>query len=438
MRTIYLDVSDTVRMRLNSGIQRVVRRIVTEGEAIAHEFGVQVVPVVLLGDRIVRLNPAGSDVLHTPEEPIVGLGVNELVKGYSGLKGFLKSFPGPYRYIRRKALERRHFGALIGTTVRPAAGDSVVLLDAFWNVDTSVSTAKRMRRRRIATVGVIYDMIPVTNPEMFDGELAGLYAARLTELITLGIRFIAISQDAARKALDYARPHGYVGDIGTFYLGFDLPGAKATPAPAADAWPAPLWAGSGPLHLMVGTVEPRKGIDVAVDAMDRLWAAGHNHRLLVIGRVGWLADELLKRVREHPQFGRRLFMVHGADDAMLAQAYQRADDCLVASRSEGFGLPLVEALSVGLPVIASDIDVFREIAPDVPLFFRSGDGQDLARVLLQMQAERAERRAMAQAFHWIDWRESARQFLRGVIALADEPAATAAGKVRPPMTGAPT
>ena len=286
MRTIYLDVSDTVRMRLNTGIQRVVRRIVAEGAAVADEFGVAIVPVILTGESIRLLNPVGVDTFNTPVEPVLGLGVNELVKGYSGLKNFLKRFKGPYDYIRRRAVIRRNFGHLVGAAVRPGPGDCVVLLDAFWNLDSAVTVARRARGR-FPIVGVIYDMIPVTNPELFHGDLPALFASRLTELVTLGVRFIAISQDAAAKALDYARPRGYAGDVGTFYLGFDLPGAKTTARPADDAWPEALWDGQGPVHVMVGTVEPRKGIDVAVDAMEVLWAAGRTDKLLIIGRVGW-------------------------------------------------------------------------------------------------------------------------------------------------------
>lgn len=415
MRKIYLDVTDTVQLGLNTGIQRVVRRIVQEGAAVGHEFEVELIPVISLGERIVTLNESGNHALHTPKKEVFGLGTNELISGYKGLKDFLKAFPGPYQFVRRKLSERRNFGGLIGpaiTTFEP--GDCLVLLDAFWNPNSAIMIAGRMTRRRVPTICVIYDMIPVTNPEMFDNNLPELFATRLAALVKLGVKFVAISNDAGRKALEYANRYGYQGKINTFYLGFDVPANK----PSADddaAWPDGLWSGSGPVHLMVGTIEPRKGHDVALDATERLWAEGRDDRLLIIGRIGWLADDLLDRVRKHPEYGRRLFMVHGANDAMLSQAYRQATDCIVASRSEGFGLPLVEALACSLPVMASDIDVFREIAPDTALFFRSGDGADLARAMRQMADERDVRQQAAQAFEWIDWRESARQFIRGVL-----------------------
>jgi glycosyltransferase involved in cell wall biosynthesis len=67
-------------------------------------------------------------------------------------------------------------------------------------------------------------------------------------------------------------------------------------------------------------------------------------------------------LRDHAESGRRLFVIEDPDDDELAALYRGCAGMLLASRGEGFGLPLIEAAQFGAPVIASDIPVFREIA----------------------------------------------------------------------------
>ena len=83
---------------------------------------------------------------------------------------------------------------------------------------------------------------------------------------------------------------------------------------------------------------------------------------MMFGRPGWRLDRLARRIRKHPQFGQRLIWFETGSDAELDYAYRHASALIFASRCEGFGLLLVLAMHYGLPVIASDIPVFREIA----------------------------------------------------------------------------
>lgn len=113
---------------------------------------------------------------------------------------------------------------------------------------------------------------------------------------------------------------------------------------------------------MVGTIEPRKGHRVALDALDLLWQRGIDVRLTIVGKLGWNARKFVERLQVHPEWNVRLFWDSQATDDQL-QGYYADADCLIASSfAEGFGLPIVEAGHFGKPVIASDIPVFREVA----------------------------------------------------------------------------
>jgi glycosyltransferase involved in cell wall biosynthesis len=98
-------------------------------------------------------------------------------------------------------------------------------------------------------------------------------------------------------------------------IGYIQLGADFTDGPADDAWITPD--GEDPLFLMVGTIEPRKGHALVLDAFDRHWAAGGKGRLLLIGKAGWNTRLLELRLRHHPQLGKRLLLYTNVSDAQL-------------------------------------------------------------------------------------------------------------------------
>ena len=119
---------------------------------------------------------------------------------------------------------------------------------------------------------------------------------------------------------------------------------------------------NGPSFLTVGTIEPRKGHAQVLAAFERLWDSGHDLRLVIVGRPGWLVEELLEKLRHHPKLGSLLFWLEDVSDADLERIYGACSCLIAASEGEGFGLPLIEAAQHKLPILARDIPVFREIA----------------------------------------------------------------------------
>ncbi len=125
--------------------------------------------------------------------------------------------------------------------------------------------------------------------------------------------------------------------------------------------------------LHVGTLEPRKNVPLLLDAWRLLRAAAGRGEgpepppLVLAGGFGWRADELRRRVARAVAEG---WLVHlgYVRPLELAALYEAADAAVLPSLYEGFGLPLLEALAAGLPVVASDIPVHREVAGDAALY----------------------------------------------------------------------
>lgn len=145
-----------------------------------------------------------------------------------------------------------------------------------------------------------------------------------------------------------------------------------------------------PTILMVGTVEPRKAYGAALDAMEWIWRqpAGQAVRLIIVGRHGWRSDDLEERLTHHPEMGKRLFRFDDVSDEYLNALYHRSSGLLMASYAEGFGLPILEALQSGLPVLARDIPVFRELERAGITYFMNDDAPSLGTVILQWLEQR--------------------------------------------------
>jgi glycosyltransferase involved in cell wall biosynthesis len=167
-------------------------------------------------------------------------------------------------------------------------------------------------------------------------------------------------------------------------------GADATGWDAADGLAdfeaARLLGPKRPIELLhVGSTIPRKRIDVLLDVVAAVRKVRPDTRLVRVG--GPFTAEQRIRVREL-DLADATVVLPFVDRATLAAVYRRAVVALLPSEREGFGLPLVEALACGTPVVASDIPVLREVGADAAEYRPVGDVDAWTRAILQLIAER--------------------------------------------------
>jgi glycosyltransferase involved in cell wall biosynthesis len=125
---------------------------------------------------------------------------------------------------------------------------------------------------------------------------------------------------------------------------------------------------NGVTLLMVGTLEPRKGHLCVLDAFEHILNTADVNLVLVGGR-GWKSAQLLDRIEYHPQYNKKLFLYIDLSDESLCKLYDSSTGLIAASYGEGFGLPIIEAARHGIPVLARDIPVFREVGGDQISYF---------------------------------------------------------------------
>ncbi len=186
-----------------------------------------------------------------------------------------------------------------------------------------------------------------------------------------------------------------------------LPGA-AHPScrPLAAEETAPVLARHGlrrPYVLTVGTLEPRKNLPTLLEAWDRLGAPAEGLELVVVGGRGWRDAELVNALAERRPLGRVRWLGYVSEPDLVA-LYAAARLFVYPSRHEGFGLPVLEAMACGAPVVASDVAALREVAGDAATFAPPGDAGALAAamagVLAGPNGARGAGLARARAFSW--------------------------------------
>lgn len=132
-----------------------------------------------------------------------------------------------------------------------------------------------------------------------------------------------------------------------------------------------------PSVLIVGTVEPRKNHLAVLRAMRIVRERIRDAELTIVGRAGWRSDEIVEAIQRAEREGWARWLP-AADDAELARAYVGAAVVVYPSWYEGFGLPVLEAMSYGIPVVTSDIPALREAAGDAALFANPADAEEIA------------------------------------------------------------
>jgi glycosyltransferase involved in cell wall biosynthesis len=166
--------------------------------------------------------------------------------------------------------------------------------------------------------------------------------------------------------------------------------------------------------LAVGSLEPRKDYNTLLDALEQYWHRSEQRRPLVIaGGVGWNCKRTRERIEEMKHRGLVHFLGY-VSEGTLNRLYREAFALIFPSRYEGFGLPIVEAMSQGCPVITRKNTSLEEVGGSAAFYF-SGTSEELAHLMLEIENRPAlylERSglALAQARKF-DWNATAKKVL---------------------------
>ncbi len=217
----------------------------------------------------------------------------------------------------------------------------------------------------VRTVVTVHDLVFLQYPQTLTRAKRIYYKPIFTRSLRLAERVITPSETVRKQVIEtFSVPAGAVVAtplaVGSEFMNLQFDAKSQQKIAKYGVRP--------PYLLAVGTLEPRKNLMLLLQAYDLLRKnANLPHQLVIIGKQGWQnvqQTELAKRWRE----SRGIVFTGYVDQQDLPHLYARAESFLFPSLYEGFGFPLLEALAVGAPVLASDIPVHREVCGDAALF----------------------------------------------------------------------
>ncbi|RMH05280.1 MAG: glycosyltransferase family 1 protein [Planctomycetota bacterium] len=163
----------------------------------------------------------------------------------------------------------------------------------------------------------------------------------------------------------------------------------------------------GDRFLFLGSVEPKKNLPVLLEALALAAERGLRTGLDVAGRAGWGSRDVRRAAERHPVLAERVRFLGFVPDAALPGLVAGALALVLPSRYEGFGMPVLEAMAAGTPVLCSDRGALPEVAGGAARLFDADDAEGLADLLLRIEEDRELRAdlraaglARSAAFTW--------------------------------------
>ena len=267
--------------------------------------------------------------------------------------------PNAIKIAKRTIWKARLFGWML-----PSVTNGILIHTGHHGLE-SADFAARLRHRGVRLVSMVHDLIPITHSEYCrPGETARHYV-RITNILKLSSAIITNSQatltelDKTARRLNLAMPSACAAQLAS-----GLPNAKIADRPLA-----------APYFVIFGTIEARKNHLLLLQIWPRLIAqlGDAAPRLVIIGQRGWECENVVDLLERCLPLQTVILELPACGDAEIVTWLHHAQALLFPSFIEGYGMPMVEALTLGVPVIASDLAVFREIAGEIPEYVDSID-----------------------------------------------------------------
>lgn len=174
--------------------------------------------------------------------------------------------------------------------------------------------------------------------------------------------------------------------------------------------------------LFVGTLQPRKNISRLIEAFSRLpKEISSDHQLVIIGKKGWLYEDILSAPEKYNVKDKVVFLDYISDED-LPNFYRKAEVFVLPSLYEGFGLPVLEAMRYGCPVITSSVSSLPEAGGDAAQYFKPEDVDDIKKSIEKVLTDSALREKMIERgrehYKKFTWEKAAKEVLSAIEEVA--------------------
>lgn len=338
MRKIYIDVTSLLEVNFITGIQRVVRNVILEM--------VKVIP-----EQLVLLSYSGKDNVFK-------------ILDQKGFLAFLL-YGGDKDIFTRQTV----------TPLTMGKGNIFFDIDSVWNSTYKRSTLLPVLKKQEVKIAVyIYDVIPITDPQFCHEYTIYNFMDYIGAYLQYADILIASAQstldeiDKLSLKLGLQPITGFVSWLGSDFNNKETQQEYDIPENVKEV-------AKNKYVLSVGTIEPRKNHAFLLDAFEQsLFSKGIN--LVFAGKVGWNVEQFEERMKNSPYYNKQFFHFTGLNDASIDYLYRHAFVLGFPTFNEGFGLPMIEALERGVPVMATRRPVLQEVGRDFCEYFDPHDPQE--------------------------------------------------------------
>jgi glycosyltransferase involved in cell wall biosynthesis len=304
----------------------------------------------------------------------------------------------------RASLREQSDGSIDGTAVEEHF-DGFLLPEPTLRNESLHVVAELLRAAPKKVHFLYFDSLPLTRPSVYPRRADDLLRVSRYHLLVARGENVAFISYASRREFERRLARRTIANAVVATPGADAVVRRRSDPSAATA-----------TFVIVGTVEPRKGHRLVLDAFERMWSDGRDYELVVLGAPGWERSDLFERLRRHDKSGRVKWRAT-ADDGTVARAYSEASALVFVSEHEGYGLPPLEALSSSCPVIVSEHLPALERLPRGGQIRLSDVTAESVREAVEMLADPAENRRYRDAIGTVrlpTWNDFVRRIERWV------------------------
>jgi glycosyltransferase involved in cell wall biosynthesis len=270
----------------------------------------------------------------------------------------------------------------------------------------SPAVNRLMGESSITNVFVIHDLLPITHGQFFEANSGLQHEDKLRAIMKNRGVILCGSQTVATELTGFARQSGFPDPV---VIASRFGCKRFDHRPAVNALSI-----ERPFFMTIGTFEPRKNhlflLDVWSELIRRLGLAS-TPQLLMVGRRGRGSKPIEKRLSGNAELAKRVSILESLSDVEISGLVANAEALLMPTVAEGYGLPLYEAFAKKIPVIASDISVFRELDGCIARLLPINDLEQWSSLIDNFKAsgEQARQRSLLQSWERPTWADHFRR-----------------------------
>lgn len=285
-------------------------------------------------------------------------------------------------------------------------------MDGVWcNTMLRSYLLSKLKQRNIRIITFVHDIIAITHPQ-YASDLNLLYfpnyiAANIkyADALITSTEYTAKQIKKLIHQLKEPEKEIYVVPLGTDFV--DDYNESEVPKEVKKV------VKKGKYCLTVGTIEPRKNHQIILDMFEKFQEEEIN--IIFAGRIGWKMDEFMEKLYAHPFYEKRIFHFSGLNDDSIRYLYKEAYLVIFPTIIEGFGIPAIEALQFGTPLLASDIPIMHEVAGEYADYFSLEDHGTELREKVEYYSKNPDaylkKREKLKEYHSMTWDDCGEKLL---------------------------